>query len=68
METLHAACSVADKEILNGLKWTSALDEKWMENRKKYKSLLWQYFGSQTGIMRNFPGKFWIAESMKGHP
>ena len=47
----------ADIDILNGLEWSNALDKVWQENRQDDPDLLWQYFGSQTGIMRNFPGK-----------
>ena len=48
----------SDIQILNGLAWTAGLDEIWKENREKYPTLLWQYFGSQTGIMRNYPGLY----------
>ena len=48
---------VTDIEILNGLAWTQNLDEEWRKNLKADPDLLWQYFGSQSGIMRNFPGK-----------
>ncbi|ELU15917.1 hypothetical protein CAPTEDRAFT_193220 [Capitella teleta] len=49
----------ADIEILNGLQWTSGLEEQWRKNREKDPTLLWQYFGSQTGIMRNYPASKW---------
>jgi voltage-dependent calcium channel alpha-2/delta-2 len=53
-----------DIRILNGLAWTAALDEIWKKNSEKYPSLLWQYFGSQTGIMRNFPASKWRGEGV----
>jgi len=45
-----------DIDILNGLAWTSRLDEQWKKNLEEDPHLLWQYFGSQTGLMRNYPG------------
>ena len=50
--------SVSDIEILNGLKWTQALETKWAQNHQENPDLLWQFFGSQTGIMRNYPGTY----------
>ena len=43
-------------EIQNGLAWTGALDEIWKENKEQDSTLLWQYFGSETGILRAYPG------------
>jgi len=48
-----------DVEILNGLSWTSGLEEVWKENIQRDPSLLWQYFGSKTGIFRNYPANMW---------
>ncbi|XP_071083226.1 voltage-dependent calcium channel subunit alpha-2/delta-2-like isoform X4 [Haliotis cracherodii] len=48
-----------DLEILNGLNWTSQLDKVFEENYKKDPEILWQYFGSQAGFMRTYPGGAW---------
>jgi len=32
------------------------MDEIWRRNRDQDDGLSWQYFGSQTGVMRTFPG------------
>lgn len=48
--------TVADPEILNALKWSHELDKVFRENYEEDKEILWQYFGSQTGFMRSFPG------------
>jgi len=43
--------------ILNELNWTAALDEVFRKNKKDDPSLLWQVFGSATGLARYFPGR-----------
>ncbi|CAD5119851.1 DgyrCDS8435 [Dimorphilus gyrociliatus] len=48
-----------DLHILNDLKWTNKLDEVWYNNSKNYDNMLLQYFGSQTGVLRVFPGIKW---------
>ncbi|XP_046405840.1 voltage-dependent calcium channel subunit alpha-2/delta-2-like isoform X2 [Ischnura elegans] len=48
-----------DPQILNGLKWTSALNEAFEENVRLDPSLRWQYFGSQRGFMRVYPAFRW---------
>ena len=45
-----------EKDILNGLQWTARLEEQFERNRKEDDEILWQYFGSQTGFMRTYPG------------
>ncbi|KAK3595583.1 hypothetical protein CHS0354_009540 [Potamilus streckersoni] len=48
-----------DVEILNGLKWSGALDQIFRENFDNDPHILWQYFGSQTGFMRTLPASQW---------
>ncbi|CAN8018116.1 unnamed protein product [Ixodes persulcatus] len=48
-----------DAEVLNGLKWSQALDEAFRQNAGKDPDLLWQYFGSEVGYMRMFPANRW---------
>lgn len=43
--------------ILNELNWTAALDEVFRKNKEDNPSLLWQVFGSATGMARYFPGR-----------
>lgn len=47
---------VADVEILNSLAWTAAMDQIWKENKERDQGLLWQYFGSQSGVLKVYPG------------
>ncbi|XP_060063810.1 voltage-dependent calcium channel subunit alpha-2/delta-2-like [Ylistrum balloti] len=48
-----------DIHILNGLMWSDQLDTVFEENYQRDDDILWQYFGSQTGFMRTFPGSLW---------
>ena len=47
---------LAALEIVNGISWTSALDTVFDDNRHDDPSLSWQYFGSDKGFMRTYPG------------
>lgn len=44
--------------ILNELNWTEALENVFMENRRQDPTLLWQVFGSATGVTRYYPGRY----------
>uniref|UniRef100_A0A8C1XYX4 Calcium channel, voltage-dependent, alpha 2/delta subunit 1a n=1 Tax=Cyprinus carpio TaxID=7962 RepID=A0A8C1XYX4_CYPCA len=46
--------------ILNELNWTAALDEVFKKNWENDPSLLWQVFGSATGLARYFPASPWV--------
>ncbi|XP_064472962.1 voltage-dependent calcium channel subunit alpha-2/delta-1-like isoform X2 [Ornithodoros turicata] len=50
-----------DAQILNGIKWSQALDVAFRQNAEKDPDLLWQYFGSEVGYMRMFPANRWKA-------
>lgn len=45
------------KEVIKGIKWSEELDKTFRNNYKEDPTLSWQYFGSSTGFMRQFPGK-----------
>ena len=44
-------------DILNAANWSEPLDEVFKANYRDQPDLLWQYFGSETGAFRSFPGK-----------
>lgn len=44
------------KEVIKGIKWSEELDKTFRNNYKEDPTLSWQYFGSSTGFMRQFPG------------
>lgn len=50
--------------ILNELNWTEALEDVFRKNKEEDPSLLWQVFGSATGLARYFPASPWIDSSM----
>ncbi|XP_013363043.1 PREDICTED: voltage-dependent calcium channel subunit alpha-2/delta-2 isoform X2 [Chinchilla lanigera] len=47
--------------ILNELNWTEALENVFIENRRQDPTLLWQVFGSATGVTRYYPATSWRA-------
>ncbi|KAM8883598.1 voltage-dependent calcium channel subunit alpha-2/delta-1-like isoform 1-T1 [Synchiropus picturatus] len=49
--------------ILNELNWTEALEDVFRKNKEEDPSLLWQVFGSATGLARYFPASPWIDSS-----
>ncbi|XP_013859633.1 voltage-dependent calcium channel subunit alpha-2/delta-1a isoform X2 [Austrofundulus limnaeus] len=46
--------------ILNELNWTDALEDVFRKNKAEDPSLLWQVFGSATGLARYYPASPWI--------
>ena len=44
-------------DILNVANWSEPLDDVFKANYQEQPDLLWQYFGSETGMFRSFPGK-----------
>lgn len=46
---------------MEALQWSEALDEVFIQNYNSDPALSWQYFGSDTGIMRHYPGNLIIV-------
>ncbi|KAM9328056.1 voltage-dependent calcium channel subunit alpha-2/delta-1a [Pholidichthys leucotaenia] len=46
--------------ILNELNWTEGLEDIFRKNKEDDPSLLWQVFGSATGLARYYPASPWI--------
>ncbi|XP_066912341.1 voltage-dependent calcium channel subunit alpha-2/delta-3-like isoform X3 [Clytia hemisphaerica] len=46
-----------DKQVLNNARMSEGLDETFMSNYAKDPALLWQYFCSEAGVHRVFPGE-----------
>lgn len=53
-----APCFPTATVILNELNWTEALENVFTENRRQDPTLLWQVFGSATGVTRYYPGRY----------
>ncbi|XP_063304249.1 voltage-dependent calcium channel subunit alpha-2/delta-1 isoform X2 [Pelobates fuscus] len=49
--------------VLNELNWTAALDEVFKKNHQEDETLLWQVFGSATGLARYYPASPWVDKS-----
>uniref|UniRef100_A0A3Q3IYK7 VWFA domain-containing protein n=1 Tax=Monopterus albus TaxID=43700 RepID=A0A3Q3IYK7_MONAL len=46
--------------VLNELNWTEALEDVFRKNRDDDPTLLWQVFGSATGLARYYPASPWM--------
>ncbi|XP_058501921.1 voltage-dependent calcium channel subunit alpha-2/delta-1 isoform X2 [Solea solea] len=46
--------------VLNELNWTEALEDVFRKNREEDPTLLWQVFGSATGLARYYPASPWM--------
>lgn len=49
--------------VLNELNWTAALDDVFKRNREEDPTLLWQVFGSATGLARYYPGNSTVLDN-----
>nr|XP_033814818.1 voltage-dependent calcium channel subunit alpha-2/delta-1 isoform X1 [Geotrypetes seraphini] len=49
--------------VLNELNWTGALDDVFKRNREEDSTLLWQVFGSATGLARYYPASPWVNKT-----
>uniref|UniRef100_A0A672IVI2 Voltage-dependent calcium channel subunit alpha-2/delta-1-like n=1 Tax=Salarias fasciatus TaxID=181472 RepID=A0A672IVI2_SALFA len=54
-----AANPVIPTIILNELNWTKSLEDMFRKNKEDDPSLLWQVFGSATGLARYYPASPW---------
>ena len=43
---------------MNAIQWSEQLDRIFVTNYESDPSLGWQYFGSSTGFMRQYPGNY----------
>ena len=48
---------ILDPNVINAIKWSKEMDRVFVDNYNRDPSLSWQYFGSSTGFMRQYPGK-----------
>ena len=50
-------CGILATIVLNELNWSEALEDVFRKNREDDPTLLWQVFGSATGLARYYPGR-----------
>lgn len=53
------SCARTGNETKDVLIWSKELDSVMVANYKNDPALSWQYFGSETGVLRHFPAKSW---------
>lgn len=59
--SVHVPTNVFDlgSEVNEFIQWSEILDEVFLQNYQSDPALSWQYFGSNTGVMRHFPAMSW---------
>merc|ERR1719412_2774650 len=62
--TVHVPTNVFDGEpkVINAIDWSRKLDEIFKDNYERDPSLSWQYFGSSTGFLRQYPAMKWLTQ------
>ncbi|KAK9874143.1 hypothetical protein WA026_002498 [Henosepilachna vigintioctopunctata] len=63
---VHVPSNVYERstDVLSGIIWSEELDKTFRSNYKLDPTLSWQYFGSSTGFMRQFPAMQWHQEPL----
>ncbi|XP_038116858.1 voltage-dependent calcium channel subunit alpha-2/delta-3 isoform X5 [Culex quinquefasciatus] len=61
VSSVHVPTNVYDRatEVIRAIKWSEALDSIFYNNYIGDPTLTWQYFGSSTGFLRQFPATKW---------
>ncbi|RXN37012.1 voltage-dependent calcium channel subunit alpha-2 delta-1-like protein [Labeo rohita] len=57
---LYVIACIPATIVLNELNWTEALEDVFKRNREEDPTLLWQVFGSATGLARYYPASPWM--------
>ncbi|XP_044586306.1 voltage-dependent calcium channel subunit alpha-2/delta-3 isoform X1 [Cotesia glomerata] len=59
--SVHIPTNVYDLSptVKNTIKWSEALNDVFRQNYRSDPALSWQYFGSMTGILRQYPAMQW---------
>lgn len=63
MSVVHVPTNVfdGDPKVANAIDWSLGLDLTFKDNYNRDPSLSWQYFGSSTGFMRQYPAMKWMT-------
>ncbi|KAG7203219.1 hypothetical protein KM043_010323 [Ampulex compressa] len=64
MSAVHVPTNVFERasNVIRAIKWSEELDKTFINNYLQDPSLSWQYFGSASGFMRQFPAMSWYME------
>jgi voltage-dependent calcium channel alpha-2/delta-3 len=64
MSAVHVPTNVykGASTVIKAIKWSEALDRTFINNYEQDPSLSWQYFGSATGFMRQYPAMSWYMD------
>merc|ERR1719211_633181 len=60
--SIHGPTNVSDREpsLVNAIEWSKKLDDTFKDNYQRDPSLSWQFFGSSTGFLRQYPAMKWL--------
>ncbi|XP_050454888.1 voltage-dependent calcium channel subunit alpha-2/delta-3 isoform X2 [Cataglyphis hispanica] len=61
MSAVHVPTNVYERasDVIRAIQWSEKLDPIFVNNYEQDPSLSWQYFGSATGFMRQYPAMNW---------
>lgn len=64
MSAVHVPTNVYERasNVIRAIKWSEELDRTFINNYEQDPSLSWQYFGSATGFMRQYPAINWSMQ------
>ncbi|XP_065086462.1 voltage-dependent calcium channel subunit alpha-2/delta-3 isoform X3 [Ochlerotatus camptorhynchus] len=64
VSSVHVPTNVYDRatEVIKAIKWSEALDSIFYNNYIGDPTLTWQYFGSSSGFLRQFPATKWVED------
>ncbi|XP_029036420.2 voltage-dependent calcium channel subunit alpha-2/delta-3 isoform X2 [Osmia bicornis bicornis] len=64
MSAVHVPTNVYERasNVVRAIRWSEELDKTFIYNYEQDPSLSWQYFGSATGFMRQYPAMNWFME------
>ncbi|XP_029664841.1 voltage-dependent calcium channel subunit alpha-2/delta-3 isoform X1 [Formica exsecta] len=64
MSAVHVPTNVYERasDVIRAIQWSDKLDPIFVNNYAQDPSLSWQYFGSATGFMRQYPAMNWYME------
>ncbi|XP_076657367.1 voltage-dependent calcium channel subunit straightjacket isoform X4 [Halictus rubicundus] len=66
LSAVHVPTNVYERasDVIRAIKWSEELDKTFINNYDQDPSLSWQYFGSATGFMRQYPATDWLMETV----